>query len=89
MPQETPATDTDTTVSSDFSTIAESPAQALASYYHSLSNALGQSAHNAVSAQQQQNIAAQATTTEAVTLLLGIAPQTAQQYPGNVQDETP
>ncbi len=57
---------TDAITQSNVSVLGKSPAVALGSLYQSMAHATGLMFHNAVAAQQQQNIAAQAATTQGV-----------------------
>jgi hypothetical protein len=63
---------TDSVSQINTSVVAEAPAMALANLYQSLAHATGIAFQNAVAAQQQQNIAAQAATNLGVMQLYGL-----------------
>ena len=63
---------TDAVTQSNVKVISEAPALALGSIYQSLANATGLMMHNAVNAQQQANITAQAATTQGVIQIYSI-----------------
>jgi predicted lipoprotein with Yx(FWY)xxD motif len=63
---------TDAVTQSNVSTLADSPALALANLMQATSQALSNAAHNATMAQQQTNITAQAATTQGVVTLYSI-----------------
>lgn len=63
---------TDAVTQANVKVLAEAPAMALASVYQSLAHATGLMFQNAVAAQNNQNILAQAATTQGVTQLLSI-----------------
>jgi hypothetical protein len=73
MNKDAPVNDqiTDAVTQANVKVVANSPAQAMGQLYQATAVALGNAAHNAVAAQQQAQIAAQAATTQGVALLLG------------------
>ena len=62
---------TDAITQANVQVVASAPAQAMGSLFQAMSHAASLAAENAVSAQQQLNITAQAATTLCVTKLLG------------------
>lgn len=62
---------TDAVTQSNVKVLGEAPALALGTVYQSLAQATGLAMQNAVSAQQQMNVIAQAVTAQAVSLLQG------------------
>jgi Killing trait len=62
---------TDAITQTNVKVLGEAPAMAMGSLYQSLAHAAGISAENAVTAQQQMNVTAQAATTMGVAHLLG------------------
>lgn len=63
---------TDAVTQANLKVLGEAPAMALANLYQATAQALANAAHNAVSAQQQTNVTAQAATTMGVTTLFSI-----------------
>nr|WP_262689416.1 RebB family R body protein [Kordiimonas aestuarii] len=61
---------TDSVTQSNVKVVGEAPAMAMGSLYQAMSHATGVMFENAVSAQQQMNVAAEAATTLAVSTLL-------------------
>ncbi len=68
----TPVNDqiTDSTTQSNLQVLGSAPSVAIADLYQATAQALALAAHNAVSAQQQMNITAQAVTSAGVALIL-------------------
>lgn len=73
MEDDAPVNDqiTDAVTQANVKVVGNAPAQAMGQLYQSISASLGTAAHNAVAAQQQAQITAQAATTQGVALLLG------------------
>lgn len=68
---------TDAVTQANLKVLGEAPAMAMGSIYQTMAHSLGVMFENAVSSQQQLNIAAQAATNQGVILMyasLGIAP---------------
>ncbi|WP_417451215.1 RebB family R body protein [Kordiimonas sp.] len=63
---------TDSVTQTNIQVVAEAPAMAMGSLYQTSANAMAMMYANAVYAQQQANVAAEAATTLAVTKLLGV-----------------
>jgi len=63
---------TDSVTQSNVKVLADAPAMALATLYQATAQALANAAHNATTAQQQNNVTAQAATTMGVTKLYSI-----------------
>ena len=63
---------TDAVTQANLKVLGEAPAMAMANLYQATAQALANAAHNAVSAQQQTNVTAQAATTMGVTTLFSI-----------------
>lgn len=63
---------TDAVTQANLKVLGEAPAMALANLYQVTAQALANAAHNAVSAQQQTNVTAQAATTMGVATLFSI-----------------
>ncbi len=64
---------TDAVTQSNVTVIGEAPAMALSSLYQTMAHSLGLMFENAVSAQQQQNILAQAATTQGVMQIYALS----------------
>jgi hypothetical protein len=64
---------TDAVTQGNVSVLGDAPAVAMANLYQAVAQALANAAHNATSAQQQNNILAQAATTRCVQALLSEA----------------
>jgi hypothetical protein len=64
---------TDAITQANVKVLGDAPAVAMSNLFQAVAQAMGNSAHNAVSAQQQANVLAQAVTTRCVQLLLGPA----------------
>lgn len=62
---------TDAVTQASVETLGQAPAIALGSLYQTIAQSLGLAAQNAVNAQQQSNVLAQAATTRCVQLLTG------------------
>lgn len=60
---------TDAVTQANVTVLGEAPAMAMSSLYQTMAHSLGLMFENAVAAQQQQNILAQAATAQGVTLL--------------------
>lgn len=65
---------TDSVTQANVKVLGDAPAQAMGSLYQAMAAALGTSAQNAVAAQQQTQLLAQAVTTRCVQVLVGAAP---------------
>ena len=65
---------TDSLTQTNIGTLSDVPAYAIGNLYLAPATALSNAAHNAVSAQQQGQVSAQAATTQGVALLLGDKP---------------
>jgi hypothetical protein len=65
-------TDTQTSRSNDPQTLALAPAAVMAHLYSAIGQALADAARNAVSAQQQAQVLAQATTTQGIATLYSV-----------------
>ncbi len=63
---------TDAVTQANVKVLGDAPAIALGNLYQATAQALANAAHNATSAQQQSNVAAQAATTMGVTTLYSI-----------------
>lgn len=63
---------TDAITQSSVKVLGEAPAQALGALYQATAQALANAAHNAVNAQQQSYVTAQAATTQGVALLYSV-----------------
>ena len=63
---------TDAVTQANLKVLGEAPAMAMANLYQATAQALANAAHNAVSAQQQTNVTAQAATTMGVATLFSI-----------------
>lgn len=63
---------TDSVTQANVQVVGVAPAVAMGNLYQAISQALANAAHNAVVAQQQNNITAQAATTAGVALLYSI-----------------
>lgn len=63
---------TDAVSQADVKVLGSAPATALAGLYQTLANSVALASMNAITAQQQMNMAQQAATTEEVALLLSI-----------------
>jgi hypothetical protein len=63
---------TDSVTQSAVKVLGDAPAQAMATLYQATAQALANAAHNATTAQQQSNIAAQAATTMSVSTLYSL-----------------
>ena len=63
---------TDSVTQVNVKVLADAPAVALGSFYQATGQALGNSAHNAVGAQQQTGVTAQAATTMGVATLYAL-----------------
>lgn len=63
---------TDAVTQSSVKVLGDAPAQALGSLYQATAQALSNAAHNAVNAQQQSYVTAQAATAQGVALLYSI-----------------
>ena len=68
---------TDAVTQTNVKVLAESPAMAMSSVYQAMAHSTGLLFENAVAAQQQQAVLAQAATTVGVMQLYGLAAQTA------------
>ena len=64
---------TDAITQANVKVLGDAPAMAMGNVYQAVAQALANAAHNATSAQQQNNVLAQAVTTRCVQLLLGSA----------------
>jgi len=64
---------TDAVTQSNVTVLGEAPAVALGTLYQTMSHSLGLMFENAVSAQQQQNILAQAATTQGVVQIYALS----------------
>ena len=62
---------TDAVTQANVKTLGEAPAMAMGALYQSMAHSLGLMMENAVQAQQQTNITAQAATTAGVNAILG------------------
>lgn len=62
---------TDAVTQSSVETLGHAPALAAGNLYQAVAQSMGLAAHNAVTAQQQSNLLAQAATTRCVALLTG------------------
>jgi hypothetical protein len=67
---------TDAITQTNVQVLGEAPAMAMAQLYQAISNSLAMAAANAVYAQQQANVTAQASTTVCVKMLLDAASAT-------------
>ena len=65
---------TDAVTQSNVTVLGDAPAVALGTLYQTMAHALGLMFENAVSAQQQQNILAQAATTQGVVQIYALSP---------------
>lgn len=65
---------TDAVTQSNVTVLGEAPAMALGSLYQTMAHSLGLMFENAVNAQQQQNILAQAATTQGVMQIYALSP---------------
>ncbi len=63
---------TDSVTQANVKVLGDAPAVAMGNLYQATSQALGNAAHNAVTAQQQTNVTAQAATTQGVAMLYSI-----------------
>lgn len=63
---------TDAVTQANVKVLGDAPAMALGNLYQSTAQALANAAHNATAAQQNANVAAQATTTQGVAVLYSI-----------------
>ena len=63
---------TDSVTQANTRVLGDSPALALSNLYQATAQALGNSAHNATTSQQQTNVTAQAATTQGVATLYAI-----------------
>lgn len=63
---------TDSVTQANVEVVAEAPALAMGNLYQATSQALGNAAHNATSAQQQTAVLAQAATTMGVSVLYSL-----------------
>lgn len=63
---------TDAVTQANVEVLADGPAMAMANLYQASAQALGNSAHNATTSQQQTGVTAQASTTMGVTTLYSI-----------------
>ncbi|MDJ0629221.1 MAG: RebB family R body protein [Rhodobacter sp.] len=72
MPQEVNPQITDAVTETNVSVVAEAPAMAVATLYQTMAHSLSLLMENAVAAQQQLNIAAQAATTQGVMQIYSV-----------------
>ena len=63
---------TDSVTQANLKVLGDAPAVAMGNLYQATAQALSNAAHNATSAQQQSNVAAQAATTQGVALLYSL-----------------
>ncbi|BBD10073.1 RebB family R body protein [Desulfovibrio ferrophilus] len=63
---------TDAVTQANVKVLGDSPAMALGNLFIVTSQALGNAAHNATTAQQQTNVTAQASMTEGIAMLLSV-----------------
>jgi hypothetical protein len=63
---------TDSVTQSNVKVLGDAPAVAMGNLYQATGQALGNSAHNVTTAQQQTNVMAQAVTTQGVALLYAV-----------------
>ncbi len=64
---------TDSVTQTNVKVLGDAPAVAMGNLYQATNQALGNSAHNATTAQQQTNVTAQASTTMGVATLYSLA----------------
>ncbi len=72
---------TDSITQANLKVVGDSPPVGMGSLFIATSQALANAAHNATSSQQQANITAQASTTQAVQALLSVSGQATIQRP--------
>lgn len=78
---------TDAVTQSNVKVIAEAPAMALGTLYQTMAHSLGILMHNAVTAQQNMNTIAEATTTQGVALIYSVDTAAAGAATNKILDE--